>query len=266
MSKPLSYSAWKSSATCRRCGNRIQSHDRCCDLCGAFNFAEISYQRGPENTEDRLSRGNVNVQLPLDLKPGALPPDFHKYKASSYSSPQPFRQRTLSLKAALLLACAVGLLAGGLTYLRFGTSSLENEPAYDTRPAVATTMHTEEVDARPDEPANVAYMSPKALHEIQNMLDDKHVSGSQAASTMQEENPLEATFVPSPNRTASPSTSGSHAPNVPAVRHASPLTSQADAQQQATKALAFSDSRDPDALELAIKQYGWKADAHAGKQ
>ena len=223
MSKPLSYSAWKSSAVCRRCGNRMQSHERCCDLCGAFNFAEISYQRGPASSDDRLSRGNADVRLPLNLAPGAVPPDFQRYEARSYPSSARIRGRTLSLKAALLIACAVGLLAGGLTYLRFGTSSVESEPAYDARPVART-----DVDTRSDDPASVAYMSPKAMHDIQDMLNDSHISGSQAAT----------------------------------VGHPPPAISRADVQQLSVATPAFSDSHDPDALELAIKQYGWKPDPH----
>jgi hypothetical protein len=194
----------------------------------------------------------------MDLNTGALPPDFHRYSASSYSSSRPAKERTLSLKAALLMACAVGLLAGGLTYLRFGTSSVENEPVSDARPVVHT-----DVDTRSNDPASVAYMSPKALHDIQDMLNDSHVSGSQAASTLQEQKPLDATYTPDTDRHAPPSTSGSHAPNVPAEHHPLPAISRADAQQQSITAPAFSDSRDPDALERAIKQYGWKPEPRA---
>jgi hypothetical protein len=237
----------------------MQSHDRCCDLCGAFNFAEISYQRGPASTEDRLSRSNANVRLPLNLTPGAVPPDFHRYEARSYPSSAPIRGRTLSLKAALLIACAVGLLAGGLTYLRFGTSSAETEPAYDdTRPVVHT-----DVDTRSDDPASVAYMSLKAMHDIQDMLNDSHISGSQAASTLREQRPVDATYSPETDRHALRSTSGVRAPSAPTERHPPPAISRADVPQLSVATPAFSVSHDTDALELAIKQYGWKPDPRA---
>jgi hypothetical protein len=237
----------------------MQRHDRCCDLCGAFNFAEMGYQRGPAIAEDRLSRGNADARLSLDLASGAAPPDFPRYQASSYVSSRPAKGRTLSLKAALLIACAVGLLTGGLTYLRFGTSSVESERADDARPVVHA-----QADTRPDDPATVAYMSPKALHDIQDMLDDSHISRSRAASTPQEQNPLEATYTPDTSSHAPLSTSGSRHPDGPAVRHPLPAVSRADAQQQAITP-AFSNTRDADALELAIKQYGWTPDTRAEK-
>lgn len=162
MSKATLFEVSTFSVECPRCGTRMRRNQHHCTQCGSFN-SEIADADGGQRIEVGFPAPGDREELqPLRLPPGVLPPAGRRRDVTRWSAPPPpLMKRTLSVKTALLGACAVGLLACGLTYLCFGRPSPADEAGNETR-----SIGRPDFDAKSDLPADVGYMSPKTLREI----------------------------------------------------------------------------------------------------
>jgi hypothetical protein len=181
MNKLLLCVASMFSVVCPRCGNRMRRNDRNCTECNAFNAEKAITGRGQLLEQDSAPNAFENGQ-PVHLTASVAPFDVHRRHVSSWSLPTPLMKRTLSVKSAFLGACAVGLIASGLTYLRFGTSNVEVEPSDEMRSSARPGFN-----ASSDMPSDVTYMTPKALHEI----DARLRSANSAPDLLREATPAE---------------------------------------------------------------------------
>jgi hypothetical protein len=193
MNKPLSFAASMFSVVCPRCGNQMRRDDRICTQCNAFNSEVAVTDRGQSGEQDSSAPSDLEDGQPVRLTTGVVPPDgCQRYVARWSPPPPPLMERTLSVKTALLGACAVGLIASGLTYLRFGTSSVEVKPDGEMR-----SIGRADFDANSDMPADVAYMTPKALREIDARLGVANsVSDLSPEAASPETEPTQAALVP----------------------------------------------------------------------
>ncbi|QIN62820.1 hypothetical protein SBC1_28370 [Caballeronia sp. SBC1] len=167
MSKSTLFEVSTFSVECPRCGTRMRRNQHHCTQCGSFN-SEAADANGGQRIEVGFPAPGDREELqplrlpPAVLPPGLLPPTSRRRDVTRWSAPPPpLMKRTLSVKTALLGACAVGLLACGLTYLCFGRPSPEDEAGSETH-----SIGRPDFDAKSALPADVAYMSPKTLREI----------------------------------------------------------------------------------------------------
>lgn len=250
MNKPVLFAALVGSVVCPRCGNRMQRDDRNCAQCGAFNSVVANRDCVPSTEPPSSVSGTFEVRQPASLQPDVVEPDGDDRHLMQWSPPPPPRmKRTLSVKAALLGACAVGVIACGLTYLSFGTWRAES-------------------DAKSDLPSDVAYMTPKALREINARLGTAdHPSDLSPEPAPAQTDPAQAALAPDAQpdgeRDASPDAGALNAAANPQSSFAKSEVPAAATTHAGTRAAtpshpAFPDASDPDALERAIRQYGWK--------
>lgn len=272
MSKHLPFPAAIFSVACQRCGNRLQRDERWCSQCGAFRAVMSDDAHGGQIDHDPAPLTVVEGPWPVRDAPDATTPEeVGRYLVRSVQSPAPvpLLKRTLSVRTAILGACVVGAIACGLTYLLYGVT---HESA-DSSQEISSANNG---DSAPntDAAADVSYMNPKALREIDAQLGGT-TSTSGPPPALDDQEPSDAVppappphasdnLVAPPPTTAQPGTMTTgiiqkalqNPTAAPAIRPVSP-------PQTAALNPTFPDARDPDALERAILQYGWKTPAAA---
>ncbi len=180
--------------------------------------------------------------------------------------PPSLLQRTLSVRTALLGACIAAAVAFGLTYLRYA-------PVVAVRDEAQPAPH-DAAAAEQNSSADTAYMTPRALREIDATLgmpkdkfDTAPPSGLTSTDTalsptrVPTDKDMRVDASPTDNRTVAETTAA-------AVAEPNPVTDTDVSQSQQRPALSpdFSNISDPEALEQAIKQYGWTLDTGATTQ
>lgn len=254
------------SAVCPRCGNLIQRDQRFCTRCGAFRSAMPEANSGRSDTYSQ--RANVRQsQLPGRDLVDVNADNARAHDLSTLPSrPPSLLQRTLSVRAALLGACAAAAIACGLTYLRYA-------PPVAVRDEEQPARHRD-TGAEQNLSAETAYMTPQALRQIDatlGMSKDKSdaVPPSDVKSTDAALSPAQVLIDKDLSVGESPTDNRSVVdPPAMAVVRPAPVTDTdfSQPQQRPTLSRDFSNIRDPEALERAIKEYGWTGNTGAATQ
>jgi len=264
MNKRMLFPVAMVSAACPRCGSLVQREQRFCTRCGAFQSAM------PEANRDQLGtysqRANVQQSQPPERDLVSVDA-YDAHSPSTFPSrPPSLLQRTLSVRTALLGACVAAAVAFGLAYLRYAPPQTVREEAQPARHDAAA--------AEQNSSADTAYMTPRALREIDATLgmskdrsDTAPPSGLKSTDTalpfarVLTDKDVRVDASPADNRTVAETAAT-------AVVEPNPVTDTDVSQPQQRPALStdFSNIRDPDALEQAIKQYGWTLDKSAVTQ
>jgi hypothetical protein len=181
-------------------------------------------------------------------------------------APVPLMKRTLSIRTVILVACAVAAIACGLTYLLYTTTHRSIDSSDESIPV-------SHVDANPntDAGADVSYMTPKALREIDAQLGATTSTPAPAPTIDDPGLSDQAPPAPLPQTPDNPvarapaeATPATMATGVIQKEPQNTSTTSAPErvpEQQAATNSTFPDARDPNALERAIRQYGWKTPA-----
>ncbi|MEN8505089.1 zinc ribbon domain-containing protein [Paraburkholderia sp. DD10] len=264
MNKRMLFPVAMVSAVCPRCGSLIQRDQRFCTRCGAFQSAV------PEANRDQLGTYSQRANVQHSQPPERDLVNVDAYDAHGLSAfpprPPSLLQRTLSVRTALLGACIAAAVAFGLTYLRYA-------PVVAVRDEAQPAPH-DAAAAEQNSSADTAYMTPRALREIDATLgmpkdkfDTAPPSGLTSTDTalsptrVPTDKDMRVDASPTDNRTVAETTAA-------AVAEPNPVTDTDVSQSQQRPALSpdFSNISDPEALEQAIKQYGWTLDTGATTQ
>ncbi|MFM0339755.1 hypothetical protein [Paraburkholderia fungorum] len=274
MSKHLSFPAAMFSVECQRCGNRMQRDERSCSQCGAFRAIAPDAAHDGEIDHEPAPLTVVEGPWPVRHAPDAAAPDEDGRYFRQPPAPVPLLKRTLSVKTTILVACVVAGMACGLTYLLYSMPHRSVDSSEELTP-----VSRAEPGANTDAGADVSYMNPKALREIDAQLGDTTSTSAPAPAPAL----VPAQAPPAIDDQAltdeAPPAPPPQVPDNPVARapaEAEPTTmttgtiqkapqdtpaTQASGRispQQPTSNPAFPDARDPNALERAIREYGWK--------